>query len=85
MRLLGNMAAMADQYGSEWLVACPRLEYVPMYERLFGFRKLAGAATVLRGELSDSVTGYAAEGFAGVVQGCKSMRESWELALKEMA
>ena len=61
MRLLGNTAAMADQYGSEWLVACPRLEYAPMYERLFGFRKLADPRRYLRGEVRDSVIGDAAD------------------------
>lgn len=41
MRLLGNMAALADLYRCEWLVACPREEHALLYERLFGFRAMA--------------------------------------------
>ncbi len=39
--LLGNMAALAEFYSVRWLVACPRLEQAPTYERLFGFSPLA--------------------------------------------
>jgi hypothetical protein len=41
MQLLGNMAALADLYEVGWLMACPRMEHSPMYQRLFGFRPLA--------------------------------------------
>ena len=41
MQLLGYMAAMADFYEAEWLVACPRMEHSAMYQRLFGFRPMA--------------------------------------------
>ncbi len=39
--LLGNMAALAEFYSVRWLVACPRAEQAPVYERLFGFSPLA--------------------------------------------
>ncbi len=39
--LVAHMAALADFYEVDWLVACPREEHTPIYERLFGFRKLA--------------------------------------------
>ena len=41
MQLLGYMAAMADFYEAEWLMACPRMEHSAMYQRLFGFRPMA--------------------------------------------
>jgi hypothetical protein len=41
IRLVGNMAAVAEHYGVEWLVSCPRVEHVMVYRRLFGFRPLA--------------------------------------------
>jgi hypothetical protein len=41
IRLVGNMGAVAEYYGVEWLVACPRVEHVMVYRRLFGFRPLA--------------------------------------------
>ena len=39
--LLGNMAALAEFYEAQWLIACPRMEHAPLYQRLFGFRPLA--------------------------------------------
>jgi hypothetical protein len=39
--LLGNMAALADLFEVEWLVACPRVEHAQTYEKLFGFHSLA--------------------------------------------
>jgi hypothetical protein len=45
VRLLGNMAALADVFSVEWLIACPRVEHVGVYERMFGFRKLAEPRT----------------------------------------
>lgn len=41
VRLLSNMAAIADLYDVRWLVACPRVEHVHVYQRMFGFRPLA--------------------------------------------
>src|SRR6267154_5882951 len=41
MRLLGNMAALADHFRAEWLIACPRMEHSTLYQRLFGFRPMA--------------------------------------------
>jgi hypothetical protein len=39
--LVGHMAALADLYRVEWLVACPRVEHAEAYQRMFGFRPLA--------------------------------------------
>jgi len=41
VRLLGNMAALADFYDVGWLVACPRVEHAATYQRMFGFAPLA--------------------------------------------
>lgn len=41
VRLLGHMAALAEFYEAGWLVACPRQEHSPVYQRMFGFRPLA--------------------------------------------
>jgi hypothetical protein len=84
MRLLGNMAAMADHYNSEWLVACPRLEYTPMYERLFGFRKLAEPRQYFGVNFQTQLMGTRRRELRELVQGCKSMRESWDTASKEL-
>jgi hypothetical protein len=85
MRLLGNMAAMADLYNSEWLVACPRLEYTPMYERLFGFRKMAEPRQYFGVNFQTQLLGTRRKELRKFVQASKPMRESWAAALKELA
>ena len=39
--LLGNMAALGERCGVEWMAACPRVEHSETYQRLYGFRPLA--------------------------------------------
>lgn len=39
--LVAHMAALADFYEVDWLVACPREEHTQIYQRMFGFRQLA--------------------------------------------
>ncbi|HEY4361425.1 MAG TPA: hypothetical protein VGN17_10660 [Bryobacteraceae bacterium] len=41
MRVIAYLAALADFYQAEWLVACPRVEHSQTYERLFGFVRIA--------------------------------------------
>ncbi|HWC99146.1 MAG TPA: GNAT family N-acyltransferase [Candidatus Sulfopaludibacter sp.] len=41
LRVISYMAALADFYEVEWLVACPRVEHSHTYEKLFGFRRCA--------------------------------------------
>lgn len=84
MRLLGNMAAMADQYRCEWLVACPRLEYTPIYERLFGFRKLAEPRQYFGVKFQTQLLGTRRNDLREFVRGSKPMRESWAAAMREL-
>ena len=84
MQLLGYMAAMADFHEAEWLVACPRMEHSEMYQRLFGFRPMAGPRpyhgvkfetqflAVRRGELREFVAG------------AKPLKKAWRLALADL-
>jgi hypothetical protein len=48
MQVVSYLAALADFYEVDWLVACPREEHSPIYERLFGFVRLS------RGNISGS-------------------------------
>lgn len=41
MRLVANMAAMADFYEVDYFVGCPRVEHTELYMRWFGFEQLA--------------------------------------------
>jgi len=84
MQLLGYMAAMADFYETEWLMACPRLEHSTTYQRLFGFRPMAeprpyhgvkfetGLLAVRRSEIKDRVCE------------AKPMRLAWSTALTKL-
>ena len=83
MQLLGYMAAMADFYEVEWLMACPRMEHSAMYQRLFGFRPMAAPPyhgvkfetqllAVRRSELKD------------YVREAKPMKKAWGQALTNL-
>lgn len=41
LQVVSFLAALADFYEVDWLVACPREEHSHLYERLFGFVRLA--------------------------------------------
>ena len=41
--LVAHMAALAEFYDVQWLIACPRVEHAHVYQRLFGFRPMAEA------------------------------------------
>ena len=41
MQVVSYLAALADFYEVDWLVACPREEHSHIYEKLFGFVRLA--------------------------------------------
>jgi len=85
MRMLGNLAALADRYRSEWLVARPRLEYTGLYERLFVFRKLAELRKHFGVNFETQRLGTRREELREFVRGCKSLRESWAIANAELA
>jgi len=41
VNLVAHMAALAEFYDVAWLLACPRAEHAPIYQRIFGFAPLA--------------------------------------------
>jgi hypothetical protein len=71
IRLVGNMAALAEFHGVQWLVACPRVEHSPVYQRLFGFPS-GGAASILRREVRNAVAGHSRGGSPTLCPECKT-------------
>lgn len=79
--LLGNMAALADFYQVEWLVACPRVEHVPVYEKLFGFEQLAAPRPYFGVSFETQLLGVRMDQLADNVKDRKIMRRAWLNAL----
>ena len=79
--LLGNMAALADYYQVDWLVACPRVEHVPVYEKLFGFEQLAAPRQYFGVTFETQLLGVRMDQLAENVKDRKVMRVAWLNAL----
>ncbi len=79
--LLGNMAALADFYQVEWLVACPRVEHVQVYEKLFGFTPLAAPRPYFGVRFETQLLGIRLTDLEANVRGRSLMRNSWQDAL----
>lgn len=79
--LLGNMAALADFYQVDWLVACPRVEHVPVYEKLFGFEPLAAPRQYFGVTFETQLLGVRMDQLAENVKDRKIMRRAWLNAL----
>ena len=84
MRLLGNMAALADFYQVAWLIACPRMEHSPLYQRLFGFRPLAAPRPYFGVKFETQMLGIRTEDLRSHVKGAASMQKAWAGALAEL-
>jgi hypothetical protein len=84
MRLLGNMAALAEYYGAGWLIACPRMEHAPLYQRLFGFRPLAEPRPYFGVKFETQLLGVRTEELRSYVQGAACMRNAWSSALADL-
>ena len=79
--LLGNMAALAEFYQAEWLIACPRLEHSPLYQRLFGFRPLAEPRPYHGVKFETVMLGVRIDELRAHVEGASVMRKAWSAAL----
>jgi len=73
MRVIGYMAALADFYEVDWLVACPRVEHSHTYERLFGFVRLAEPRQYFGVKFKTTLLGVPRERLLQYTRGTKSM------------
>lgn len=78
--LLGHMAAMADHFDTEWLVACPRVEHAQVYQRLFAFEPFAPARKYYGVDFETQLLAIRREALRAHAARFRPMREAWELA-----
>jgi hypothetical protein len=81
IRLVANMAAVAEFYNVAWLVACPRVEHAGAYERLFGFRPLAGPRRYFGVAFDTRLLGVRPGELRAFVAGDRLMTAAWSEAL----
>jgi hypothetical protein len=84
VRLVAHMAAFADFYGVEWLLACPRVEHARVYERLFGFRPLAEARRYFGVAFDTRLLGIRPAELRAFVSSDRVMSEAWSDALERL-
>ena len=83
--LLGNMAALAEFYQAQWLIACPRVEHAPLYQRLFGFRPLAEPRPYHAVKFETVMLGVRIDELSTYVESAPVMRKAWSAALTAWA
>jgi hypothetical protein len=85
VRLVANMAALADLYDAGWLVACPRVEHCHVYQRLFGFRALAGPRRYFGVNFETQLLGIRPDELRAFVAGRKVIVAAWDEALRALS
>jgi len=85
VRLVANMAALADLYDVGWLVACPRVEHCHAYQRLFGFRALAGPRRYFGVNFKTQLLGIRPDELRKFVAGRKVIVDAWDEALRVLS
>jgi hypothetical protein len=84
VQLVGNMAALAEFFSAEWLVACPRVEHAPVYERLFGFQPLGAPGQHFGVNFKTLLLGVPTVALGEYVRDMLPMRNAWTRALTEL-
>jgi hypothetical protein len=85
VRLLGHKAALAEFWGVEWLLACPRIEHTQVYQRMFGFRALAAPRQYFGVNFETQLLGIRRVELESHVKDKKPMRTAWTSALAALA
>ncbi|MBL8237107.1 MAG: hypothetical protein JNM66_06800 [Bryobacterales bacterium] len=83
--LLGNMAALGEHYGVEWLTACPRVEHSEIYQRLYGFRPMAAPRKYMGVNFETELLGIRLEEIREKAERVSWMRRSWSAARAQFA
>jgi len=84
VRLVGHMAALAEFYDVEWLVACPRVEHSGVYQRIFGFRELAPPRRYFGVNFETQLLGIRVAELRNHVRGQRPMMAAWSAALTQL-
>lgn len=85
VRLVAHMAALAEFYGVDWLIACPRVEHVRVYERMFGFRPLAEPRRYFGVAFETRLLGIRRADLRAFVATDRLMTRAWDEALSRLA
>jgi len=78
--LLGNMAALGERYGVEWLAACPRVEHSEVYQRLYGFRPMAEPRRYFGVSFETELLGIRLSEIRELANRVRWMGSAWEAA-----
>jgi len=81
--LLGNMAALAERYGVEWLTACPRVEHSAVYQRLYGFRSMAEPRRYFGVRFETELLGIRLNEIREMAKRLRLMGNAWEAAREQ--
>ena len=84
LRLVANMAALADFYRVAWLVACPRVEHAPVYQRMFGFAPLAEARQYFGVRFQTQLLGIRRTALREIAGSRQLMAGAWAEALSQL-
>lgn len=84
VKLVGHMAALAEFYGVEWLVACPRVEHSAIYQRMFGFRPLAAPRQYFGVKFETQLLGIRVSELREYVRSERPMVQAWSDALTRL-
>lgn len=83
--LLGNMAALGERYGVEWLTACPRVEHSEIYQRLYGFQPMAAPRRYFGVSFETELLGIRLDALRERAERVGWMGRAWENARMQMA
>jgi hypothetical protein len=83
--LVGHMAALAEIYEVDWMVACPRTEHSHIYQRMFGFEPLAAPRQYFGVSFETHLLGIRVSELRKYVRGEKAMTNAWSMALRHVA
>jgi hypothetical protein len=83
--LVGHMAALAEFYQVEWMVACPRVEHATTYQRMFGFEALAAPRQYFGVSFETQLLGIRVSELRNYVRDEKTMTSAWSNALAHVA
>ena len=84
LRVVSYMAALADFYEVASLVACPRVEHSPIYEKLFGFERIAEPRQYVGVKFHTTLLAISREALDRYTNGTKSMDEARASALAHL-
>jgi len=84
VELLANVAALAEVYDVEWILACPRMEHVHVYQNLFGFQPQAEPRSGIGVKLIAPLMATSLSQLRAYVQYDQRMIEAWQAASQRL-